>query len=515
MPSRFTVLLLLPALLLHICTPAAANPAAAPGGAPLKNSYQTRHDLTAFPYFGRGDSSHSFHHPFVSHGDVPIADWRQHGSATVTTDADGRDVVRLVGGARAMQGLLHSTWHTGSDNFNGYFDINIHSHPNSAEPADGMGFFFTEKAMGIGSSMGIDSKFRGLGIIIDVFANSRKVKVPYLYAFVSDGTRKMNADVDGTDVQLTEGCQLRMDTPTRVFVQLLDNNLHVGISMAQTNEHTKWHTCFGYNNVPMPFSGGGYFGFAAETGHFHATHDLYTAAFIVGGVIRHDHGAADDEFYADDEEYQYDYHKEHHEGDHPHHDHDHRAHHDGEHHDDEVALRTSSHEELSDHLDVEVNQLFSELSDAMVSYGGSEAANNNLRQSFNDLSAITAHAFTEIDRMNAETADAERMIIEMKQRTIDLHSYSERFSAAILALHDKIKQLRVDNNRLRAEHEESQNLVDMHGHVVNTAIAALGEAAPRSFFSIVVFIMLQSLIMGGFAVVVKMGPVARGSSRMV
>lgn len=503
MPSHFTILLLLPALLLlHLCTPVATNASAAPGGAPLKNSHSTRHDLTAFPYFGRGDSSHSFRHPFVSHGDVPIADWRQHGSAAVTTDADGRDVVRLVGGGRAMQGVLHSTWHTGSNDFNGYFDINIRSDPQSAEPADGMGFFFTEKAMGIGSSMGIDSKFRGLGIIIDVFANSRKVKVPYLYAFVSAGTREMNADVDGTDVELTKGCQLRIDTPTRVFVQLLDNNLHVGISMAQTNDHTKWHTCFGYNNVPMPFSGGGYFGFAAETGHFHATHDLYTAAFIVSGAIRHDHGAADDEFYKDDEEYQYDYHKEHHEG-------DHHAHH------DEMALRSSSHDELSDHLDVEVHQLFSELSDAMASYGGSEASNNNIRQSFNDLSAITAHAFSEIDRMNAETADAERMIVEMKQRAIDLHSYSERFSAAILALHDQIKQLRVDNNRLRAEHEESQNLVDTHGHVVNIAIAALGEAAPRSFFSVVVFLMLQSLIMAGFAVMAKIGPVARGSSRMV
>lgn len=474
---------------------------AVPGGAAAVAPQNHRPELTTFPYgAGRGDYHHSFVHPYKPSKDGnPIAHWLQTGSAVVTSSG-GRDVVRLVNGGQGMQGLLMSTMHTETNNFNGFFDVSITSHHGSAEPADGMGFFFADTQMGVGSAMGIDERFRGLGIVIDTFSNSRTVKTPYVFAYVSDGQKQWNPDTDGKDFELTSGCKIPMDTLVRVFVQFVDSNLHVGISL--NRDHRKWHTCFRYNNVPMPFKDGGFMHFAAETGHFFAIHDVHDAGFVIGDAFvedtetrEHPHGMQVGEPLISDS-------------------------HGSSGTATEAAASTlqDSHRQLELHLDDKALSLYREISDVISSIGShtSYAESRALRKSFEGLAQMTGHAFAEIERMTQETRDVEKALVRMRQTSAELKAYTERFSASLKTLHDSTRGLRASNNMLRAEHEETQSLVIRHSSLMHGVVGDIIEARPHGVLSTLIFALLQVLLMAGFAVVAKMGNASgRKLGRMV
>jgi hypothetical protein len=476
-----------------------ADPAAdTPGGPPRSTQEHSRPELTSFPYMGRGDFHHSFAHPYVPSADSPIANWNQIGSAVITS-VGGRDVVRLVNGAQGLQGMLMSTMHTETNNFNGYFDVKITTHPASAEAADGMGFFFADSMNGKGSAMGMDERFRGLGIIIDTFANSRLVKVPYMYSYVSNGDKPWDAGTDGKDMQLTAGCKLPLNTPIRVFVQLLDSNLHVAVSL--NRDHHSWHTCFRYNNVPMPFKDGGFMSFAGETGHFYASHDVLDAAFVVG-----------DAFVANTET---------------------RSHIANPEQEQQRAAasrgeaaanagnvaagkKEASHDAFEGHIDQQVDELYKEVSGLMMKFsGGSFSEAESMRASFQSLASLTSHSFAEVDRMTAETKDVKGALERMKQTSIDLHAYAERFSATLKSLHDSVRSLRASNNQLRGKHEETSMLVNSHSGLMHNFASSIADARPHGFTSIIVFIVVQIMLLAGFAVVAKMGPAARKMGRIV
>nr|AAM93989.1 glycoprotein [Griffithsia japonica] len=149
--------------------------------------------LFLFPYSGRGDPDHSFLHPYSpSYQGDPITGWFQMGTTAIARSSFGRDVVRLTSASQANQGILYNHIRTDSQNFNGYIDVQMDSSRESQEPADGMGLFFTRDRPKLGSAMGMTHTFQGLGIIIDTFSNSRTRRVPYVYAYVSDGTKTWN-----------------------------------------------------------------------------------------------------------------------------------------------------------------------------------------------------------------------------------------------------------------------------------------------------------------------------------
>lgn len=501
LPLRRSAAIASLALLIPAVTAWGSENANVPGGAPHTVKQHSRSELTTFPYDARGDFHHSFHHPFTPSDDGPIAHWTQHGSTVITSD-DGRDVVRLVNGGQGLQGVLMSSMHTETNDFNGYFDVKITSHHGSAQAADGMGFFFTDRQVGKGSAMGIDELYRGLGIVIDTFSNSRSVKVPYVYAYVSNGAKAWNAKTDGKDVELTTGCKIPMDTHVRIYVQFIDSNLHVGISL--NRDHRKWHTCFKYNNVPMPFNDGGFIAFAAETGHFYATHDVTEAGFVIGDV------------FVDNTE------THSHDGSHGHEQAGQAASGQGRASSGTAAsgavAKAESHEVLEDHLDDHMRDLYHEVTGMMLNLGGNSGVFANakaVRDSFDALASMTAHSFTEISRMTDETKDVERAVEHMKQTTIDLHAYTERFKNSLGSIHDSVRGLRASNNQLRAEHEETNTLILQHSGVMHTFLVDLMEARPHGFLSALVFILLQILIIAGFAVVVKMGPPGRKMGRMV
>ena len=132
--------------------------------------------------------------------------------------------MRLTSPAQANQGVFYNTIKTESNNFNGYIDIQMDTSRESHEAADGMGMFFVRDIPTLGSAMGINDRFVGLGIIIDTFSNSRSRKVPYLYAYLSDGTKTWNPDHDGADHELARGCQLEMNTRSVCIFSMLTEN---------------------------------------------------------------------------------------------------------------------------------------------------------------------------------------------------------------------------------------------------------------------------------------------------
>lgn len=462
-----------------------------PGGAPHAAKPHARTDLVDFPYSGYGDEAFSFHTPFTPSAVSPVANWRQEGAALVTT-ADTRDIVRLTNSAQGLQGVFRNEIKTRSADFNGYFDVFLGSHPNSVEPADGMGFLFGDRSPGIGSAMGIDHTARGLGLIIDTFSNSRKQHVPYLYAYISDGGRIWNPDSDGADVQLTRGCNVQMNVPVRVFVQLVDLNLKVAVSI----DHQPVKTCFQYNNVPLPFGGGGYFSFSAETGHYFGYHDLLSSAFVVGDTYQHpDDVLTDSDLLAGS-------------------------------HGDSVGAHgatagsgptVSSDILLGSELDVKVHQLYMEMSDALAraSPRGSDTSQASLRKAMEEMSSLTSHSFLEIERMTQETADAARTVRRLKEESISLHAYAERFSVALGTLHDSVHTLRSSANRFRADQEETHNVIIAHQEIVHNVFRAASEAAPHGILSILIFIVVQVLVCSGFLVVFKMGNKGPKTRRIV
>lgn len=507
-----------------------------PGGPPQYSSAHVRPELIHFPYDGRGDSRYSFQHPFRPSMESPIDGWAQLGT-TLITQKEGRDIVQLTNAAQGNQGVLYNVHHTETNDLNGYFDILLKTDSRSHEPADGMGFFFTESIPRQGSAMGMDHAFRGLGIIIDIFSNSRAVSVPYLYAYVSNGDKEWNPNTDGSDVELTHGCKLELNRPTRVFFQLLDNNLHVAISM--NNNHDRWHTCFKYNNVPMPFKHGGYLSFTAETGYYFAMHDVYSSAFIVGDI--HHDPAVREQYLGDLQQreqqerdkqhranarnsYYDDVSRDSHQeqasskslaDDHYSHAHDAGSAH-SDHSSDDGAR---AHDELSFEMDTKIHQLYSELSDRMrsaTSAVGDNAGGETIRQSLDAISTMTSHMFRELERQIAESKDAIRALGHLKTAAVDLQSYSHRFSSQITMMHDSLHELRQSSSRLRAHHEDTQRDVRLHSDMVHSTLSAFDESRPHGFFAITVFLMAQALLVAGFAAVYKMGGSARKwTGRMV
>jgi Legume-like lectin family len=540
------LLRLLPALLallaLHAPRPAAASWGSSsshasgdttPGGPPRHTTAHVREELKTFPYMGRGDGTYSFHHPFRPSVDTPIDGWMQLGTAIITAAPhDGRDMVRLTNAAAGNQGVLYAQHHTTTNDLNGYFDVLLTTSPGSLEPADGMGLFFTQTPPMVGSAMGIDHTFRGLGLVIDTFSNSHSRAVPYLYAFVSNGDKPWNPDTDGADTELTKGCHLEMNRPTRIFFQLLDNNLHVAISMNQHN-HDRWHTCFKYNNVPMPFEHGGHLAFAAETGHYFAFHDVYAAAFIVGDIhndpeerqrlhdefIRNHHQQQEQQHHvpADLQHHnEHDHHQQHH--NHPHGDdgthkiagHDvaaetpaaNQAHHG-------AGATTDNHAVLSSTMDAKVHQLYAEFGDLIRAHTGSGTNDQLLLKSLEDMSRMTSHLLHEIDLHTRQIHESIHGVVAVKQMAADLRKISNQFTADVAKMHQAVELLRQSSDQLRSDNEETHHSVISHSEKTHLIMEQLHNKSPPRYLSMSVFFLSQAFLVAGFAAVYRMGATAR------
>lgn len=476
--------------------------------------------LFQFPYVGRGDPDHTFRHPYrPSEAGDPVEGWFQLGTAVVSRSHSGRDVLRLTSASQANQGVFYNVIRTESNNFNGYIDIQMDSVRESHEAADGMGFFFVRDRPTIGSAMGIEHTFQGLGIIIDTFSNSRSRSVPYLYAYVSEGTKPWNPDTDGADTEVTRGCPLEMNTPTRIYIQYVDEELHVGVAMNPRHPQ-RWHTCFKASNVRLPFSNGGYFAFAGETGHFFALHEVHDAVFI-------DESPHSGEGYHSDYRPQ-DYgtgdrHGEKHENadkhdayrpeDHSRSDSQSRSepepvlkHQTNPDPASRVHRSTDAHESLSGSLDLQVYEVFNSMSSALQQMGEHDAEDTKLR--LDGVREVTSHLIKEMETQKSDMANLIETLKHLKATSGDLAYASDKFTSQLRGFHSSLRALR----------EKAENVVDSHDDMHADLVdhhEFTNSKDGRGNGMLIMFLVIQVLLGAGIYLVNKMQTASRKMGRMV
>lgn len=470
-------------------------------------------EVFEFPYVGRGAPDHSFIHPYYpSAGGDPINGWFQLGTATVTRSHSGRDVVRLTSASQANQGLLYNAFPLESNNFNGYVDIQMDTSRDSHEPADGMGLFFVKDRPHLGSAMGIAHTYQGLGIIIDTFSNSRSRKTPYLYAYVSDGMKEWNPNTDGSDTELAPGCQLEMNRKIRLYVQFVDQQLHVAVAMNEHEPH-RWHTCFKASGVNLPFSGGGYIVFAAETGHFFALHEVHDAVFVHesehSDYQHHEYVAQNYDDY---------HHTAHHEEHHQQHDshkepdsgstsrlnklHEERS---------DPASRihqgSSGTESLAGSLDLQVYDMFNELSTVLRDLHGKNVDDAKLR--LDGVRDVTGHLVKELEKQKEEMGKVIETLRHLKATAGELAYGADHFTTQLRALQ---KSLRILNDRV----EDTANAHDdTHSEVLEHHAKISTQSNHGGKIVVFMFVLVQVLMVGMVFLMTKAMASSRKISRMV
>lgn len=469
-----------------------------------RDERQRRHPvLFQFPLGGRGDPDHTFRHPYESSpGGDPINGWFTLGTTVVTRGKVGRDVVRLTSAGQANQGVLYNAIRTDTPNFNGYFDIQIDTQRDSHEPADGMGFFFTRDRPTLGSAMGISHTFQGLGIIIDTFSNSRSRHVPYMYAYVSDGTKVWNPDTDGADTELARGCQLELNTQIRVYVQFIDGDLHVGVAMNPRTPH-RWHTCFKATNVRLPFNDGGYLAFAGETGHFFAHHEVHDAVFV-------DESPHSGEGYRTqyrNQQYAQGEPKPVQEEAPPPPVEDKKMPPVSSDPKSRIHQGQTAHESLSGSLDLQVYDVFNAMSNELSKMGDHSADDTKMR--LDGVREVTTHLVKEMERQKEDMGDLLAVLRHLKQTAGDLTYSSDRFTAQVRGLHSSLRALRAKTEAVGESHDDMHSdLLEHHSEVLDPATGGGGGV-------LVMFLVMQVLLGCGFYFVNKMSTASRKMGRMV
>lgn len=494
-----------------------------------------------FPFTGRGDPDHSFLHPYIpSPGGDPIDGWFQLGTTSISRSRSGRDIVRLTGAGQANQGVLYNAVRTETNNFNGYVDIQMDAVRESHEAADGMGIFFVRDRPELGSAMGITHRFQGLGIIVDTFSNSRTRHVPYLYAYISDGKKEWNPDTDGSDTELTRGCQLEMNTQIRIYIQYVDEVLQVGVAMNPRQPH-RWHFCFKVSNVRLPFNDGGYLAFAGETGHFFALHEVHDAAFVdespySGESFRSDYHEQvyDDHRYANEryhdshyDEHHVDHDSVHHDGDHySDHGHGRDSHADEYHHQSDKAGErseakgasssqsdvssrvhrgTTAEESLSGSLDLQVYDVFSTMSSALRGLHDKESEDAKLR--LDGVRDVTGHLIKEMQKQRAELTDVIKTMRHLKESSGELSYESDRFTRQLRGMHSSLATLKHRIEDVIVAHD------DVHSDLIDHHMTMENKKGGSGV--LVLFFVVQLLLVAGVFAVQKMNMSSRKLGRMV
>ncbi len=507
-------------------------------------------DLYKFPYYGLGDPLLSFHSPFEPDEDGdPVSGWVQLGSAMVTSNPSGREIVRLTTTAQANQGLFYAYTKTRSPDFNGWFDIQINTAPDSHEPADGMALFFTPSRPVVGSAMGMSHTQPVLGLVIDTFSNSRTRMTPYLYAYVSDGHRPWNPDTDGADTELTKGCNIDLNKHVRIFVRFVDKKLDVGVSYTP-HAPDRWHSCFTVDHVNLPFSDGGYLAFAGETGHFFASHDVLGASFVAEhaqnrrpeeDAYSRDRREAHERLERERREREE---RERHEREQHH---DYREHHDYyDHHDYHERTVTEQRERedrerrereererrereererrerdrghphanteasisLAKNLDMQVADVFESLSQHMRGYSDRDA--EDTRQRLNGVRDMTSHILHEVSRQRSELQTITSSLTHLKETATGLSYETSKFRTHLHSMQQSVRALRE-----RTKEFSSSNSMIL-GHIEQQpfhASAAKGKKGDSAFF--ILFGVLQVMIVAIAVVTNKMSTASRKMGRMV
>jgi len=246
--------------------------------------------VNRFPRFPRGGAYRNFEAPFVPGDLSPVKNFAFFGDAAVRTRPMNKlikgepvDHVQLTPARPSSSGLIVNEYRANGLDFDASVDIEIVKGARSAQNADGVAFWYLKDPPAEGPVYGIQSRFSGLGIVVDTYSNSQRHDHPYIYAWLNDGTVDWDDSVDGHGVQLTEGCvldKISLETPTRISIQLDEGVLKVAYSIGH---YFAWKVCFEAHNVKLPFTNGGVFAVSASTGSFYAEHFVSRVAIDVVG----------------------------------------------------------------------------------------------------------------------------------------------------------------------------------------------------------------------------------------
>ncbi|GAB0489306.1 hypothetical protein MMPV_000523 [Pyropia vietnamensis] len=489
----------------------------------------------SFPLVGHGDYWHSFGHPFESTPEEPLMHWEVKGGTILTSHPDtGRDVVRLTPALQGRAGILFNTVHSDTNDFNAYIDFEIKTTPASREAADGFAFWYLRDVPDVGPSMGISDKFMGLGVVVDTFANSRSSRTPYVYAYVNDGTVSWDASTDGKTTQLTQGCHVEINKPTRMYVSLQGQVLRVALSTARGFSHR--YDCFTASGVRLGFSGSGIFAVSAETGHYFATHDVMGVQIMSGHHtgMHGEMGGHEDHY--DDHEYDR-------EGHHPydgkahsadghgsfshgdHDSHDSPAHGGSDHmppgvgghpHDRDFG---GLHHEVDSHvkLDAVLDRKVSELRDALTDLTSSTAEASADKMTLSRLDSIKTVILELLDEASTQSSRFQSVsssLSRMSRMSTELRGTSSFFEnelrqaeAAVETLHYAIDELRRSQGEvlssLSASHEDVRAVQEKQGSVSARLLRVL------------LFVLSQAVVGGLVWAIAKSSPdlSTAGSSR--
>ncbi|KAA8496761.1 L-type lectin-like domain-containing protein [Porphyridium purpureum] len=207
-----------------------------------------------------------------------LKDWFMQGSATITSDETGRDILELALPQKAQTGMIYSDPVDSVAGFTVRFDFRLVPASKSKHPADGMAFWVVTEEPKLGGAIGISEDFVGLGVIIDSFANSKRFKSPaYAYPVRGDGSFHYSDMRDGADTELTSGCELEPADWEKITISYAEGTLRMTVGSRKSG--TKY-TCFEVD-VAMPGASGAlmsnrpiYFAFSAQTGYYFAHHQV-------------------------------------------------------------------------------------------------------------------------------------------------------------------------------------------------------------------------------------------------
>ena len=214
-----------------------------------------------------------------------LASWDVFGDAEVHGD-----MVRVTPDQQHKRGVFvgrHAA-HELADEWS--VDATLRLHGNGVSLAgDGLALWYTQRPQRLGSLLGGEPTFVGLGIFVDTYINSPDTKHqhPYLSAVINDGTEIAAHDMAGfhTSLHAPAGCYFdvrqigqHVHKFSTVRLSYAHRTLTIWTTIARSSDghmfkpQNEWTHCATVSEIDLPR--GYYFGASAATGEVTDTHDV-------------------------------------------------------------------------------------------------------------------------------------------------------------------------------------------------------------------------------------------------
>uniref|UniRef100_A0A0N5A1W7 L-type lectin-like domain-containing protein n=1 Tax=Parastrongyloides trichosuri TaxID=131310 RepID=A0A0N5A1W7_PARTI len=182
--------------------------------------------------------------------------------------------IRLTRDEQGQSGIIYSKYPVSSRDWEIMLTFSVSGRGKLF--GDGLAFWYI-KDIKRGTAFGLNSKFKGLGIFLDTYANEphgQNTQFPYIYGMINNGDKEYKSNEDGMSTRLgREGCtssfRNRDNIQTNLLIRYVGDKLSI---YTDVEGEGKWNLCFSVNNVILPT--GYYFALSSVTGDLHDYHDI-------------------------------------------------------------------------------------------------------------------------------------------------------------------------------------------------------------------------------------------------